>query len=170
MKKILAILTAAGAVACGFTACKTTEANVRSSYERAIAGRDSSTAIENTIYGAPRHAMNSRSMIVAGDTFAIYMQRVAVTEGGGGVRENLKPYSVVVGQFKQRFNAVSMRDRIADAGYPAAFVAETTEPYYYVILGSYADAAAACAAQKAIPADFPVRMKAPLPFILQSSR
>lgn len=166
MKNILIVALLAFAA----VACKTTEANYRQAYDRAVAGRDSADAIENTVYGAHRRAMGTRQMIVAGDTFDIRSQRVALTEGGGGIRENLRPFNVVVGQFKQLFNARSMRERLVDAGYPGTFVVETAEPYYYVVLSSHADAGQAAAALKAIPAKFPVVMKAPLPFILQTSR
>lgn len=170
MKRSVKYIFAAVAVASvALAGCKTSEANYRAAYDRAVAGRDSVDAVESTIYGAQR-AMSSRVAVVAGDSLEIRPQRVAVTEGGGGIRENLKTYCVVVGQFKQRFNACSMRERLAEAGYADAFVVETAEPYYYVVLSSHADVAAAGKALRAIPADFPVRMKAPLPFILQSGR
>ena len=69
-------------------------------------------------------------------------------------------------QFKQRFNAVSMRDRLAGSGYPRAFVVQNGEPYYYVVLSSHDTQAEAVKALKSIPTGFPVAMKAPLPYIL----
>lgn len=163
--KHLAFILLAGALL-GIASCKTSEENYRAAYEKAIAGRDSLTALDNTIYGAGRRNMGSRTAVAGADTAEVRTARVAVTDGGGGIREWLHPYSVVVGQFKQLFNAHSMRERLADAGYPRAFVVETAEPYYYVILSSHDSQSEAIHALAAIPSDFPVAMKAPLPFVL----
>lgn len=148
-------------------ACKTTEANYRSAYDKAIAGRDSATAIDQTIYGTHRRSIGSRMAITAsGDTAEVRTQRVAVTENGGGTKESLHPYNVVVGQFKQQFNAKSMRQRLTDSGYPSAFVVQNGEPYYYVVLSSHDTEAEAIKAANSIPEKFPIAMRSPLPFIL----
>lgn len=146
--------------------CKTSEANYRAAYEKAIAGRDSADAVENTIYGAKRRDIDSRKIIADGDTVEARVQRVVITPKGGGISEYLHTYSVVVGQFKQEFNAISMRNRLADSGYPRAFVVQNSEPYYYIVLSSHDTQAEAVQALRAIPEDFPVAMKAPLPYIL----
>lgn len=153
-------------MAAGLMSCKTSEANYRAAYEKTIAGRDSADAIENTIYGANRRSFDARQIIADGDTAEARVQRVVVTDGGGGVAEWLHPYSVVVGQFKQEFNAKSMRERLANAGYTRSFVVQTAEPYYYVLLSSHDTQAEAIKAMKDIPSGFPVAMKAPLPYIL----
>ncbi len=162
MRRLFAILSLAVIV----SGCKTSEANYRAAYEKAVAGRDSGDAIENTIYGAKRRDIDSRKIIADGDTVEARVQRVVMTPDGGGISENLRMYNVVVGQFKQEFNAVSMRNRLADSGYPGTFVVQNNEPYYYVVLGSYDTQAEAVQAIKAIPEDFPITMKAPLPYIL----
>ena len=162
MRRLFAILSLAVIV----SGCKTSEANYRAAYEKAVAGRDSGDAIENTIYGAKRRDIDSRKIIADGDTVEARVQRVVMTPDGGGISENLRMYNVVVGQFKQEFNAVSMRNRLADSGYPGTFGVQNNEPYYYVVLGSYDTQAEAVQAIKAIPEDFPITMKAPLPYIL----
>lgn len=96
-------------------------------------------------------------------------QLVRITENGGGTRENLKQFNVVAGQFKQLFNAGSFRDRLADAGYPGAFIVETAEPYYYIIAESFADPAKAASALKELKAKSPVPMKDPCPFLLDAT-
>ena len=168
MRKLLILLLLLGAMC----ACKTTEANYRAAYEKAIAGRDSADAIENTIYGRERRQVGF-SYVVApdGDTVAVKKQLVRITEGGGGIRENLKPYCVVVGQFKQKFNAVSMRDRLAiEQGIlPGAFVVETGEPYFYVVGASFSSLAEATACLKRITGEKAIPFRSPLPFILQAT-
>lgn len=150
--------------------CRTTEANYRSAYERAKAGRDSATAFENTIYGASRQEVGSRRIVADGDTAMMRTFYVAVTPEGGGVAEWLHSYNVVVGQYKQKFNAFSMRERLAEGGYPRSFVVNTGEPYYYVVLSSHRDGTEALKALRSIPAGLPVAVKSPCPFILQAAR
>lgn len=164
----IAALSAAAALA--VTGCKTSEANYRAAYERAIEGREDATPLDSTVYGRHRRSMDSREVVVGSDTVELKTQRVSVTEGGGGIREYLKPYSVVVGQFKQLFNAESLRGRLVEGGYPRAFIVQTAEPYYYIILSSHASLEEAAAALSELGArtDFPVAMREPVPFVLYS--
>ncbi len=154
------------------SACKTTEANYRAAYEKAVAGRDSADALENTIYGRERRQVGFSYVATAqGDTVGVKKQLVRITEGGGGIRENLKPYCVVVGQFKQKFNAVSMRDRLAieQGAMPGAFVVETAEPYYYVVGASFGSLADATACLRRYTDEQVLPFRSPLPFILQAT-
>ena len=95
-------------------------------------------------------------------------QRVKVTEGGGATSEQLNKYNVVVGQFKQSFNAKSMRRRLVDAGFTNAFVVQNGEPYYYVILSTHKTEAEAIEAAVSIPKNFPIPLRSPLPYILDN--
>ena len=169
IKKYTLILASIAAAVAGLASCKTSEAHYRSAYEKAIAGRDSLTAIENTIYGRHRRSTTTSVAIAGTDTADMITARVRVTEGGGGIKENLKPYSVVVGQFKQLVNAKSLRERLVDAGYPTAFVVETGEPFYYIVLNSYptrAEAVRACSELEKNVADFPIALRDGMPVIL----
>ncbi len=151
--------------------CKTSEANYRAAYDKAVAGRADRIDLDSTIYGKHRRSMTSREMVVGADTVEVKTQHVSVTPEGGGIRENLRQYNVVVGQFKTLFNATSMRERLVDAGYPEAFVVQTAEPYYYVVLASYASLSDASAARRRVAdGSFPLPLREPLPFILQAVR
>ena len=88
------------------------------SYDRAVAGRDNTTDIDSTIYGKVRREMSVSSVVLpTGDTLDVKIQHVRVTKDiAGATDESLKRYSVVAGQFKQRFNAASLRERLAGAG------------------------------------------------------
>lgn len=170
MKKILIVAAVSAIIVAG---CKTSEANYRAAYEKAVAGRDSVTPIENTIYGSHRRAVVSSLGVAGRDTVEIISARVAVTKDAGGINENLRAYSVVVGQFKQLVNARSMRNRLVDAGYPATFVVNTAEPYYYVLVASYGsrnEAVEAAVALRADAAKFPIPLAAPLPLVLYTPR
>lgn len=171
MKSLLTALGGALILAVGLGACKTTEENYRNAYDRALAGRAQRDSLENTIYGAHRRGMGSTLAVQGSDTVEMKTVQVKITEGGGGIPEWLKPYNLVAGQMKQQFNALSLRERLVEAGYPRAFVVETAEPYYYIILGSYPTEAEAVAGARTLREDknFPVPLRAPLPFILKAA-
>lgn len=151
------------------TSCKTTEANYRAAYEKTIAARDSSESIDDTIYGKERRKAGTHTVETTSGNVEVTTQMVKVTEGGGGVPENLRRYNVVAGQFKQKFNAVSLRNRLADGGYPGTFVVETAEPYYYIVTGSYASADEAAKALEALKAAKEKSIRPPCPFILDAT-
>ena len=163
---IILLLTVAA-----FSACKTTEANYRAAYDKAVAGRDSAMQFDQTIYGNQRRAIDARLVTTdEGDSSEIRTLRVAVLPEGGGLAEWLRAYNVVVGQFKQKINAVSMRERLSDAGYPRAMVLETPEPYYYVVVESYSGVPEAIKAVQKIKDDskFPISFREPLPYIVKA--
>ena len=169
LKDLVILFFAVSVIAVGVASCKTSEANYRAAYEKAIAGRDSLTALENTIYGKHRRNATTSLAIAGKDTVEMVSTRVKVTEGGGGINESLKPYSLVVGQFKQLVNAKSLRERLVEAGYPRAFVVETAEPYYYILLYSYptrAEAVDACMALQKNSSSFPIALREGLPMVL----
>lgn len=167
MKKTVVIFLAALILA----ACKTSEANYRAAYERAAAAREGADPLDGTIYGASRRNTPQATVTLSGDTAIERKIRVNVTADGGGIRENLKPFSVVVGGFKQQFNAKSLRERLADNGFPTAFVVETGEPYYYVVLSSHPTRGQAMEAlTDAKSASLPVPLKGEYPFILYCPR
>ncbi len=167
MKKLVYLLVVFTFATVIFSACKTTEENYHAAYQRAIAGRDSAASLENTIYGADRRPMDVQRMVSGTDTFDVRVIRVAPTEEGGiASYDAFKQFNVVVGQFKQKFNALSMRDRLVEAGHTGAFVVHTAEPYHYIVLSTHDTRDEAVAAIRAIGDDFPIAMRKGLPFIL----
>ena len=149
-------------------ACKPTEANYRAAYEKAVAGR--SDEADSTIYTKIRREFVPGTLTYDGRTFPTGSQFVSATEGGGGVSESIKRYCVVAGQFKQIFNAKSMRERMTDNGYPGAFVVQTREPYYFVVAGSSHDIEPAVELFDLLQADTTLRLRDPAPFILLPSQ
>lgn len=169
MRKIM-IYLAAAALLGSLGGCRTTEANYREAYEKAIAGRDSSLAVDSTIYGGVRRQMQMAPVTLAdGSSVEVWRQHVRVAPDCGALNENLHRYNVVVGRFKQIFNARSMRNRLVDSGtLPQCMVVETSEPFYYVVAASFRQVDSAAAFLKALPADLPP-MRPPLPFILDAT-
>ncbi len=160
MKHLLLAILALGLLA----GCKTTEANYRSAYDRAVAGRDSAMAFEQTIYGKHRRNVITREVVAStGDT--VTMRAMMVVPAKGYEDVELKPYNVVVGEFKQLFNASSMCTRLRQGGYAGAFVVKNKEPYHYVILSTHNSAEEAVKALKSIK-KLPVATKEPCPYVM----
>ncbi len=165
------ILAAAALVAAGaFTACRTTEANYRAAYEKAVAARDEGTDIDSTVYGRVRRRADVRTVDTPSGPVELRRQDVAVTEGQDFGQDALARYGVVAAQFKQRFNAESLRSRMAAAGFDSTIVVETAEPLYYVVVASYPHIDQAIAGLETLRASSPVALREPCPFILDAFR
>lgn len=149
------------------TGCKPSQQHYKAAYERAMQGGDAREQLDSTIYGKLRKAASSEYVISGKDTADVVTRHVRITADGGGIAESLKPYSVVAGQFKQKFNAMSLRERLVDGGYPGAFVVETSEPYYYILSGSYRTMEEAMVALKEFKVKSPVGLREPIPYILR---
>lgn len=155
------------AITCCLPSCKTSEKNYRKAYEATMAANDSTDRdFDRTIYGRYRQQLRRTPMLVGGDTLDLRKQSIRITDGGGGTKESIKAYMLVAGEFKQLFNARSMRERLAAAGYTEAFVVETGEPYYYVIAAAYTTPEDALVALKKLRANPPFRLRGDLPFVL----
>lgn len=146
--------------------CKTTEENYRAAYEKTMAARQKEDDIEATIYGKERRRQLVTTIETDKGEVEVRSQLVRITENGGGVYENVHRYNVVVGQFKQIFNAKSLRQRLVDAGYTNAFIVETAEPFYYIVLESFSDAGEAATSMEHFKASGAISMREPCPFIL----
>lgn len=165
MKNLILIVSALLALA-AFSGCRTTEENYRAAYELAKK-KDTGSPVDSTIYARIRNEARPQAVAVGGDTLRMKSEYVALTPETGGSLAEFKTYNVVVAQFKQLFNAKSVRKRLAAAGYTGAFVIQTREPLYYVVAVSSATPAEALAALKKIEADKPVPMRGPCPFVVR---
>lgn len=160
------IALAAGALC---TSCKTTEENYRAAYEKTIAAKQEESALEATIYGKERRQQGVTTMQTEHGEVEVRMQLVRLTDDGGGSFDTFHRYCVVVGQFKQIFNAKSLRNRLVDAGYPGSFIVETAEPYYYIVLESYDEVGEAAASMERFRSKGAIAMREPCPFILSAT-
>lgn len=170
MRKIVFAI-AIFATALSFIGCKTNEKNMSNAYNIAVAARNGDdVGLDSTIYTKIRHQMKHNEMTVEGRTVDVSSQWVKVTEGGGGIKESLRRYCVVLGQFKLEFNAKSMQERLVDGGYPQAFVVQTGEPYYFVIGASFNTAPEAVNFLEKVKEDQTLKLKEPAPFILEPAQ
>lgn len=155
----------------GILSCKPSEKNYRKAYEATINGRDTTAReFDETIYGRYRRQMRRTQLVVSGDTLDVRSQRVSLTKSGGGKTGSIKAYMVVIGGFKQLFNAQSMRERLVGMGWPETFVVQTAEPYYFVVVSSYNDVTKARADIEKITENPPFRLGEDYPFVLNPPR
>lgn len=147
--------------------CKTTEENYRRAYERSQ--KSESADIDSTIYGRIRQEASEELYTIGGDTVNLRREYVALTNGQEGIPANaIKRYCVVAAQFKQLFHAKSACTRFKDAGYPGAFIVETREPLYYVVIATTADVTEAREQLLKVEQNPPFKLQDRMPFILRS--
>lgn len=160
-------ILAFAAIAVIATSCKTTEANYKAAYERAVERKNE--GIDSTVYDAiRREAKPSVIAIDGGVQLPLVTEHVSVTPDNGNTSITLKRYCIVVGKFKQIFNARSMRTRLASSGnYPDAFIVQIREPLYYVIAATADTPQDAAAALQKVRNDQTLMLREPLPWVLQ---
>lgn len=149
------------------SACKTTEANYRAAYETAVGAERQKSAVDSTIYSRIRNSARMSDMVVGSDTLSIRTEHIGFTDDGGASRESVKRYCIVVGQFKQLFNARQMRKRLQANGYDDAFIIHTREPLYYVCSATCSSPEEAKDAIRRVEADKSLVLRDPLPFVLR---
>lgn len=147
--------------------CKTNENNYRQAYEAAVAQRNDESGVDSTIYAKIRNSARTSDLVVGNDSMPMRAEYIGYTENGGASRETVKKYNVVVGQFKQVFNARQMRQRLIAAGYDSTFIVHTREPLYYVVTATCSTPEEAFKAFQKVKSDKDLVLRAPVPFILR---
>lgn len=161
------IILAAGASLLALGGCKTTEANYKAAYEIAKQkqvenmGGDTSAKLEQ--FALPKERT------VDGVKLEMRTEAIGFPADGGASRAVIKRYNVVVGQFRQIFNARQMRERLIANGYEGACIVSTRNQVYYVVAASCATAKEASEAIDGVKSDSRLTLRAPLPFVLEPS-
>jgi len=117
--------------------CKTTEENYRSAYEIAAERKMGSSSNRDLRGFIEREKRLSETRVIAGDSVRVVTERVSLVDGNNGT---LHKYCVVVGDFKQVFNARSFRNRIneAEGDSTQSYVVMNPEKIYYVVYKGFA--------------------------------
>ena len=112
--------------------CKTSEENYRSAYEIAAERRTSTGTVDRQLGGfIEREKRLAETRVVAGDSVRLVTERVSMVDGKAS---DLHKYCVVVGDFKQVFNARSFCTRINEAeANNVSYVVMNPEKMYYVV-------------------------------------
>lgn len=167
IRKILIAVALAAAVA----GCKPTEENYKAAYDKAVAGREAAAAsAEGDADVTEMRDSKLGEMEYKGVKYPISVQYVKITDGAGGANDDIRKYMVVASRFKQVFNARMMRDRLAESGYPGAFVVQNGDKYYFVVAGSYTELPQAIELYNKLKGDKPLQLKSPYPYFLCPSQ
>lgn len=149
-----------------FAGCKTTEANYKNAYQ--IAKEKRTDGGDSTVTQGLRNELIPKNMVLGGVTLPVRTEPVAVTKDGGAVQGEMKVYNVVVASFRQRFNANSMRERLADMGYKS-FLIHNRDVLYYVVAGTTQSAPEALELLNKVKAESSLHIAAPFPYVLRAA-
>ena len=167
MKKATRSFITIGITLLTLAGCKTSEQNYRQAYE--IARNANSEGIDSTIYARIRQEAVPSAILADGDTIKMKTEFVTVFKDDKSPA-NTRQYGVVANQFKQIFNAKAMRNRLQTAGYPDAYIVQTREPLYYVVIADFDNIDQAGAMMKKLSKDAKLGLRAPFPWILKNPR
>lgn len=164
MKRLLIPIAAALLLTVG--SCKPTEANYRSAYE--AAHQKQLTGDSLTDQGL-LDQQRPKPMVFGTDTLPVRTEYIGYTKGGGADSDRtvVKRYCVVVGRFKQVFNARMMRERLMQNGYGHALVLHNNMKEYYVVANTTKDPHQARLMLDSVNADTSLVLKPPYPYILR---
>ena len=136
MKRMIRTISLiAGALLLAMTSCKTTEENYKAAYDIAVQ-RNQMGVDRNLSAFIEREKHLAEFSVIEGDTVRIITEKVSMVDFDASAMKN---YGVVVGEFKQIFNARSYRDRINlaenDTENPAYVVMNPEKKYYVIYKG-----------------------------------
>ena len=161
MKKIFIVLMLAGIL----TGCKPTEANYKAAYDIAKQKKEQSNDDVPQGSSLQKYDMHKQT-VISGDKFMILRTYVTPVDEGVITRESLKRYNVVVGQFKQIFNAKQMRKRLNENGYPDAGILKIRNQDYLVISNQSSTTEDLKKDLNKVESDSLLTLRDPLPFVL----
>ncbi|MBF1073708.1 MAG: SPOR domain-containing protein [Prevotellaceae bacterium] len=152
MRKYM-VMGAALFVAFAFTSCKSQESAYKKMYEKAQAQEAQSQtaqatqpAVDQIVSVRPLVVTPAdQSTVVKADDTPVRQESVTLIDGTG-----LQQYSVVVGSFGLKTNAIGFQGTLKQAGYDAQVVYNAKVNMYRVICGTYVDKSAAVQSRNAI--------------------
>ncbi len=145
--------------------CKTTEENYRSAYETAKEKKEADNAdVDVALFDKQQ----PQPTVFGSDTIPTRSFFIGYTKDGGADQDHsvVKGFCIVVGKFKQVFNARSMRQRLIESGYPGAFVVHDNLKDYYVVATTSNNAHQASLDLERVKNDTGLVLKPPFPYVL----
>ncbi len=145
------------------TSCRTTEENYRGAYELAKASGERQDSLVSTLIANEQ----APTIVNVGDeTMKLRKEYVSLVNEDGVPKNKLKQYNIVVGRFRQIFNARSMASRMSSLGYESYVLVDRT-PAYFVAVASTDSIEEALQLYKSVVADNRVVYKSPFPWVLE---
>lgn len=162
MKRIAYILLVA-VIGLMMTSCHSNEQNYKAAYEKAMEKYRDGVGAEE--YERILAEQVRPTVVVNGDSVILRTMHVNVTDDSVSV---LKPYSVIVAQFKQKFNAITMRDRLhKEEGFKSYVLFGGPEKKYFVVVKGFDELDVATAFLKSIDKSVKMKVLEPKPWILE---
>lgn len=149
-------------VGLSFTSCKTSEANYRAAYQIAKNKHNAEEGVDRDTYDKIVAEQTSNTAVVSGDSVRLVQMHVNVVDDDEQLQ---RPYGVVVGEYKQPFNARSFRDRLKQEDKPA-YVVMDGERVYYVIARAFDTSREAAEYLRRVRDDVQMRIPIEKPWIL----
>lgn len=161
--KHLTLHLVAAAMIITITSCHSNEMNYKAAYDKAMEKyRDGVGTDEYERILAEKTRPN---YVVNGDSIKLETMRVNVTDDSATVMKN---YSVIVAQFKQKFNAITLRDRLhKEEGFPSYVLFGGPEKKYYVAVKGFEELDVAAAFVKTIDKSVKIKILEPRAWILE---
>jgi cell division protein FtsN len=123
------------AILFSFNSCKSKESAYKAAYEAAKAKEVQENDLEETTpVTKPANA----------STVAVQKEKVTAVDGAG-----IRQFSVVIGSFLNKTNAVSLKERMSSKGYNA-FLAQNERGMYRVIVATFGDKSSAVAERERV--------------------
>lgn len=146
--------------------CRTTEKNYREAYELA----KGTEAIQDTlIANLIAEDQAPVEVEVAGRIMKMRKEFVSIVTDKDVTKDMLKRFNVVVGRFKQLFNARSMATRMSSLGYSSFVVVDRTSSYFVVAAATDVPEEALVMYEKVL-SDNRVVYKTPFPWVLEPAQ
>lgn len=145
--------------------CHSNEANYKAAYDKAKAKQRE--GIGDETYGKIQAEKKRYNAVIDGDSVRIEAMHATVEVDSLTV---VYRYSVVVAQFKQRFNAITMRDRLRSEDQLPAYVlfgGKANDQRYYVVAKGFDYPEGAAVFLRDIEKYVKIRILEPVPWILQ---
>ncbi len=143
--------------------CHSNEANYKAAYDRAVDRTKDGVGLE--AYTKVLEERNRNNYMVNGDSLRMILDHCNIVDGKS---EEVMTYSVVVAEFKQKFNATSLRNRLRDEEKLPAYVVYTaSEKKYCVVASGFDEAAGAAAFVKSIGKRMKIKPLVPKVWVLQ---
>lgn len=122
----------AGIIAISFCSCKTNEKNYKAAYDITMNKKKNSEGIDSVTYSKIVNEKKQSTAIIAGDSVRLITEHVNIVDDSVKM---LKKYNVIVGEYKQIFNARSFRQRLRQENKPAYVIINAKRTYYVVAHG-----------------------------------
>ncbi len=165
MRRILTYITLlVVAMAMALTSCHSNEQNYKQAYDKAVAKVKEGVGEE--AYSKIEAERVRYTHVINGDS--VRMVRMSVNVALDTTRTARHRYNVVVGEFKQQFNAITYRDRLRqEEGYPSYLLYGGIDKKYYVVIKGFDQDDVAAAFIKDLDKKVKMPLLTPIPWIIE---